>query len=105
MNKNRLKKLLIILPLLASMPAWGQLDNAFQSTSTMPGSGSAYASDPTIGDNGMVEQPADIVPNRGRTNTPNPERPSTPIGDAVPFLLLLAVGYGVVAFCHRKAVR
>ncbi|MCQ2310290.1 MAG: hypothetical protein MJZ64_00865 [Paludibacteraceae bacterium] len=107
MIKNRLKVLLLILPLLAFVPAWGQFDNAFQSTSTMQGSGSPYASEPTIGDNGMVEQPVEMVPNRGRgIGNPEDDPRDNPIGDAVPALLLLAGGYAVfAALRRRKAVR
>jgi len=108
MNKSILKVILVAIPLLASVPAMAQMDNAFQSTSTMAGSGSAYASDPTIGSNGMVEQPA-ATPNRGRTAfTPGEGKEEdhqvddTPIGSALPALLLLAGAYaGVVAVKRR----
>lgn len=108
MNKNRLKTLLILLPLLASVPAWGQFDNAFQSTSTMMGSGSPYASNPTINSNGQAIY-GDYVPNRGRTvegiSTPGDDDDDTivPVGSAVPVLLLLAGGYAAVVALRRRS--
>ncbi len=79
--------------------------SGFSSTSTMMGSGSSYASEPTMNANGMVEEPV-AKPNRGRTNTPNPEieedDTANPIGDAVLPLLLLAGVYGFYSYRRRK---
>ncbi len=116
MNKNRLKTLLILLPLLAALSPWGQFDNAFQSTSTMPGSGSPYASNPGINGAGQATY-GDYVPNRGRTEgegedddddsdihhgESGTDRPGLPVGSAVPALLLLAGGYAAVVAYRRR---
>jgi len=107
MNKSILKLILVAIPLLASVPAMAQFDNAFQSTSTMAGSGSAYASDPTITANGTVEEPIATAPNRGRTTPGTPggggTQQGSPIGSALPTLLLLAGAYtAVIALRRRK---
>jgi len=127
MNKSILKVILVAIPLLAFVPAMAQFDNAFQSTSTMAGSGSQYASSPT-----MVASYECAVPNRGRTTghdfadrdgnglCDNCNLPSTnhnagtdtgetevenqiPLGPALPALLLLAGAYtAVIALRRRK---
>ncbi|MCQ2310676.1 MAG: hypothetical protein MJZ64_02885 [Paludibacteraceae bacterium] len=111
-----MNKVILVFLLSISVGVFAQTDGAsapsagFGSTSSMMGSGSAYSSSPSINAYGMAEAPMGevaSVPNEGRGagHTPNPERPNTPIGDAVPFLLLLAAAYAVVALCRRKAVR
>jgi len=118
MNKLILKVFILIVPLLATVPAVAQFDNAFQSTSSMAGSGSAYASDPSINSYGQATY-STYGSSRGRTLTPsgggggessetetdpnNPGDPGlTPIGSAVPALLLLAGVYAGVVAVHRR---
>lgn len=110
-NMINSKKLCVLTCLLlcVSVGVVAQIDGAaapsagFGSTSAMVGSGSAYSSTPTINSYGMATEP-DYVANRGRTgNIYNPDvgdediDPVTPVGDAVPFLLLLAAGYAFLA--------
>jgi len=108
MNKSILKLILVAIPLLASVPAMAQ----FQSTSTMAGSGSAYASDPTIGADGAATYATaqsairrGALPGTEGGDDPNKEVQTwgSPIGPALPTLLLLAGAYaGVVAVRRRK---
>jgi len=111
MNKSIFKVFMVIIPLLAFVPAMAQFDNAFQSTSAMAGSGSNYASAPSINSYGQATY-GDVVPNRGRTDEwddiDDPDNPEgddnpNPIGSAVPAMLLLAGTYaGVVAIRRRR---
>ncbi|MCQ2347719.1 MAG: hypothetical protein MJZ65_00855 [Paludibacteraceae bacterium] len=105
---------LIGLLLCVSVGLSAQTDGAvapsagFGSTSSMVGSGSAYSSTPTINSYGYANQ-SDYVANRGRMGLPGDGSGTTdkedgnepglndPIGDAVPFLLLLAAGYAFLA--------
>jgi len=112
MNKSILKLILVAIPLLAFVPAMAQFDNAFQSTSTMAGSGSEYASDPTIGADGAASYSSAPQSNRGRTigNLPGTEGElsdqqtydPTPLGSALPALLLLAGAYTAVIALRRR---
>ena len=87
----------------------------FQSTSTLQGVGSSYSSAPTLSEDGTVPSPT------GPRYAPKPinndddwkEREgsigsgiSTPVGDAVLPLTLLALAYiGFTAFRRRKALK
>ena len=115
---NIMNKLVLVFLLSISVGVFAQTDGAsapsagFGSTSSMMSSGSAYSSSPSINAYGMAEAPGayptNTVANRGRgIETPPDEDDDiiTPIGDAVPFLLLLAVAYAVVAFCRRRTLR
>ena len=88
--------------------------SAFQSTSTMQGSGSPYASSPVeLNDEGRATyedttEPAYVV--RGpRRIGPSPsgtvdEKDKVPVGDAVlPMMLMAAAAAGAVAWRRRKA--
>ena len=72
---------------LASIPAIG-----FQSTSSMQGSGSMYASDPTIGTDGMASTSSTtgtVASGPRRIAPPTPNGNPTPVGDAAwPFLFM-----------------
>ena len=89
---------------LADMPS-----AAFQSTSTMDGSGSAYTSNPSLDENGTANYPsaASNVPPRnakfGLPDAPTPEDSgNTPIGDAVVPLLLMALVYAFVRYNRKQ---
>ena len=72
---------------LASIPTFG-----FRSTSSMHGSGSMYASAPTIGTDGMAyaSSTSETVPSGPRRIAPpKPTGNPTPVGDAAwPFLFM-----------------
>lgn len=72
---------------LASIPTIG-----FQSTSSMQGSGSAYASNPTINSDGMAYTSSvstTVSSGPRRIAPPTPTGNPTPIGDAAwPFLFM-----------------
>ena len=89
----------------------------FQSTSSLSGSGSAYSSNPTIGDNGTA-----IAPSSPRIRTIGQRRNEgddednpiideendpygNPIGDVVLPLLALAMVYGVWCMVYRRKRR
>jgi len=117
MNKLILKVFILIVPLLATVPAVAQFESSFQSTSSMMGSGSNYSSNPMIGSDGTATY-SDYTPSRGRTGREDegdnagsgtqvidPNGQQTPLGSAVPAMLLLAGAYaGVVAVRRRQQV-
>lgn len=108
-----MKKYLVVIALLSitislSAQSFAEMpSSSFGSTSSMMGSGSSYASDPSLNAYGMAEAPT-YAPNRGRTAgvvTPSDDPAddyNQPIGDAVPFLLLLAGGYAAFAALRRR---
>ena len=114
-----MKKLFLIAALaLSTLVAHAQYNMSeaqmpFQSTSTMPASGSKYASAPTIGQNGTATyNGASYSPNRvgprrtpGTPNTPpdNPGDNQQPIGDC-PIALLVAFGivYVIMVKIHSN---
>lgn len=82
---------------------------SFQSTSTMAGSGSAYSSNPTLGNDGT----ATYNGNQGSTSNPRgahkappinprPGDPQLPIGDAVLPLLLMSLAFCGYIYLRRK---
>ena len=90
--------------------------NAFQSTSTMQGSGSAYSATPAaLNEDGTASAPAS-GPRKAKQDDPvvlpdvpvihedvNPEA-LVPVGDAVlPLMLMAAAGAGVIALRRRRA--
>lgn len=123
--KNRVKQILIVtmaaVLALPAMAQWNTRDEqqdwsaqapsaTFQSTSTMPSSGSAYSSTPKPYTDGTTEE-ADASPSGhpGKPKTvapPTPEGDPTPIGDGMWVLMLLALGYcAYVARNRARAVR
>ena len=85
-----------------------QSTSAFQSTSTMTGSGSSYSSNPTINDNGTASAPSyapasgprkigGLPGTGGGSSMPDTSKAqdNTPIGDAVLPMLLFAAVYMV----------
>ena len=85
---------------------------AFQSTSTMEGSGSAYSSNPTLDENGTASAPASAPaggPRRigglpGSSDLPDTSKDgdNTPIGDAMLPLMLMAAAFGGVVHMRRR---
>ena len=96
--------------------------NAFQSTSTMQGSGSAYSSTPALNADGTASTPLDAArgPRRAKLDgdpdpddidfgdtpvTPGQSGSEAPIGDAVlPLMLMAAAGAGIIALRRRRAL-
>ena len=86
--------------------------SAFQSTSTLQGSGSPYASSPVeLNEEGRAtyEEPTEptntIVRVIRRIGVVTPEGDPTPVGDAVlPMMLMAAAAAGAMAWRRRKAV-
>lgn len=105
----------VMLPAMAQF-SQQQQPNAlqFQSTSTLQGSGSAYSSTPVLNEDGTANNPAAAPVGPRRAPTPistEEERKeaggglSTPIGDAVlPLMLMAAAGAGIIALRRRRAV-
>ena len=98
--------LLVIAPVTAQNYEAQQPNSAFQSTSTLMGSGSSLSSTPTINENGTASTPSYSPAKSGPRRDPaNPGTPSTPgqgqaenqfpLGDAVLPLLALACVYMV----------
>ena len=85
--------------------------SAFQSTSTLQGSGSPYASSPVeLNEEGRAtyEEPTEptntIVRVIRRIGVVTPEGDPTPVGDAVlPLMLMAAAAAGAMAWRRRKA--
>jgi len=119
--KNRLFVILMAavfaLPAMAGWINQEQKDataqqNAFQSTSTMQGSGSAYSANPALNSDGTAaynapsEAPSPIRPRR--EPKPNQEvspEDQAPIGDAVlPLMLMAAAAAGVIALRRRRTL-
>lgn len=117
-----MKRKLIIFVLAAAihLPAMSQFSNrvlsdeavtssTFQSTSTLPQTGSSYASQPMLSADGSAQyaEGANVSANApsGPQRIPpmKPEGPPTPVGDAVLPLLLIAIGYAVLLYRKRRA--
>ena len=90
----------------------------FQSTSTMAGSGSAWASSATtegifradVSSNAPMLSPirrSAENPFGGQTieDVSNPQQPGTPIGDGIWIMMLLAVGYALIIALKRKIAK
>lgn len=82
---------------------------SFQSTSTMPSSGSTYSSTPQFGDDGTAtyddggSAAAHAHGNPRRVGPPTPEGDPTPVGDGVWVMMLMALTY--CAYVARNRVR
>ena len=86
---------------------------AFQSTSTMTPSGSAYSSTPTLNIDGTASYDEASAPAKapgkrkigpGASETVD-EKDKVPVGDAVlPLMLMAAAGAGVIALRRRRAL-
>lgn len=86
---------------------------SFRSTSTMAATGSAYSSNPTIGVDGRADYESTYSPGRGPFRAPEPisndedfeeygDGLSTPLGDEVLPLMLLAMLYAAWIAIKRR---
>lgn len=114
-----MRKILILVVMVAAfaLPTTAQNfeaqqpNAAFQSTSTMMGTGSKYSSNPTISENGTASAPS-YAPASGPKKV-LPSTPSTkgdqgnvPLGDALIPLSLMALAFcGVVYYRRKKALK
>lgn len=94
-----------------------QPNAAFQSTSTMKGSGSTYSANPTLNNDGTATyngaSSASSGPRRSKMETGtgqledetiggDPNGPGNPIGDAVLPLLFMSLAFGMFVYFRRK---
>lgn len=117
-----MKRKLIIFVLAAAihLPAMSQFSNrvlsdeavtssTFQSTSTLPQTGSSYASQPMLSADGTAQYAEGAYPSVNAPSGPlrvrpaNPDGPPTPVGDALLPLLLMAIGYAALLYRKRGA--
>ncbi len=125
--KNKVKLIMIAIMVAAfalpAMAQWNTRDEqtvgtgapsvAFQSTSTMQSSGSAYSTTPILNADGTAayndgSEPSSSSGHPGKPKTvapPTPEGDPTPIGDGVWVLMLLAAGYGAWMMRRIRARR
>ena len=102
------------LPTMAQNYEAQQPNSAFQSTSTMMGSGSSLSSNPTINENGTATTPS-YSPAKASGSGPRkagslPGKPTngegdngnTPIGDAVLPLLLMSLAFVGVTYLRKR---
>ena len=110
----------IILAVAVALPTKAQMFGsssapvtAFQSTSTMVGSGSAYSSSPMLTENGLATYSgAPSGPKRAPSTPGTPSPPGQgekenqfPLGDGIlPLMLLIGAYCGFVALRRRKKV-
>ena len=121
--KNRIMVMIMAavfaLPAMAGWINQDQKDataqqSAFQSTSTMTPSGSAYSATPAaLNENGTAtydeaSAPANVPGKRKVGPSPSgtvDEKDKVPVGDAVlPLMLMAAAGAGVIALRRRRAL-
>ena len=80
---------------------------AFQSTSTLAGSGSAYSAMPMLGSDGTATYDGAEAPGAPsgprRVGPPTPEDDPTPVGDAALPLMLLALAYLIWCAARRRS--
>ena len=130
LTNSNMKKVMMIVVMVAAvalpaMAGWITAGNqqdpsknqeAFQSTSTMQGSGSTYTANPVLNEDGTAAAPTERSsgPRRAKMGddddiggyivTPGKTGSEAPIGDAVlPLMLMAVAGAGVIALRRRKA--
>ena len=119
--------LMVMGALIVSVPAMAQFSSnqysefsnqtvapstTFQSTSSLSGSGSAYSSNPTIGDDGTAANPNAEEPQQANARRIGVRHnlievpDDNPIGDVLLPLLALAIVYGVkcIVYRHKRRV-
>ena len=116
-----MRKVVIMMIMGVALMALPTMAQDWQSTSSMQGSGSAYSAQVTAVGAAEVTDMATTTnsssgPNRRKgkkedpdpfgggtiTDTPNPNEPGTPIGDAVLPMLLMAMLFAGVVYTRRK---
>ena len=116
-----MRKVVIMMIMGVALMALPTMAQAWQSTSSMQGSGSAYSAQVTAVGAAEVTDMATTTngssgPNRRKgkkedpdpfgggtiTDTPNPNEPGTPIGDAMLPMLLMAMLFAGVVYTRRK---
>ena len=102
--------LAVSVPMKADSLWTNMPSTAFQSTSSMDGSGSAYSSNPTINEDGTADSPTASAPNRAKKGLGLPGAPDTgddpgnvPVGDCALPLMVMAFIYLLVAY-RRKTM-
>lgn len=110
-------RVLVLGTLMVSVPATANSiltdmpSSAFQSTSAMDGSGSAYSSNPTLDEDGTAGTPsgnpanAPSAPRKalGLPDLPEPtDDGNLPVGDAMLPLLLMAVAFAGGMYLRRR---
>ena len=116
-----MRKVVIMMIMGVALMALPTMAQDWQSTSSMQGSGSAYSAQVTAVGAAEVTDMATTTngssgPNRRKgkkedpdpfgggtiTDTPNPNEPGTPIGDAMLPMLLMAMLFAGVVYTRRK---
>lgn len=116
-----MRKVVIMMIMGVALMALPTMAQDWQSTSAMQGSGSAYSAQVTAVGAAEVTDMATTTngssgPNRRKgkkedpdpfgggtiTDTPNPNEPGTPIGDAMLPMLLMAMLFAGVVYTRRK---
>ena len=87
-----------------------QAQLSFKSTGTMVPSGSAYSSNPMLGQDGTATMSITVEPAKAngprRIGPPTPEEGPTPIGDAVlPLMIMAMIFSGIMALRRKKQVK
>ena len=117
--KNIAYTLFVVVSLFVSVEAIAQFNQqempvkSFQSTSTLAGSGSTYAANPTLNIDGSACVPYSSVssaspsgPRRAPTPNDDDDDDLLPIGDGTWILMLLAIGYAFfIAWIRMVAKR
>ena len=105
----------LTLPTMAQNFEAQQPNAAFQSTSTMMGSGSTYTSNPTLSENGTAYSPSAAAapsgPHMAKKDLGLPSVPSTegddgnvPLDDAMWPLLLFALAFVGVTYIRKRKI-
>jgi hypothetical protein len=121
MNKVQKIMSVIILAVAVALPTTAQMFDAgsspviaFQSTSTMTGSGSAYSSSPTLDEDGMATYSgASSGPRRVSSSPGTPTTPGAgekenqfPLGDGIlPLMLMALLLGGWIALRQKKQIK
>ncbi len=117
--RKKLVLLMILAAALMALPALAQTfganqaeqpNAAFQSTSTLSGSGSSYSANPTLNSDGTAtyqnaapsKVPAGSGPHKSGPINPGPDPKEGPIGDALFPLLFMSLSFGMFVYFRRK---